>query len=461
MTLLPYMFRPCTRAQVSDEDSESVGKSTLYHEPFNVNMYTTSAAVAHSDNALHAPLHHHLNHHALPHAHQLHQPSNISHLQQQQQQKLLHLHQQQQLQLQQQKQQQHNQQQLQSHQQQHITPDYTDVPDIMCQEYASTNMQEIIAKLPDNYLTSKYLSAASSHNQHHQPHHHHHTIASSSLAAAAAAAASSAATSTSTSANKTTPNVPTSTTTNTITPTTNKHPNASSTLPHHHLINHPSSATTGGNHLQQLQSATLSAATGGGGHHLPQHHHADKAGGKGKPTASTIFKHQPTNNFYFDVDSSADVAASLAAVGTANTTAATTTSTTPTSTIKEFSRHSLVIVEKLGVGQHGEFHLCETKEPSHRLVAVATLRPGATGAARTEFVRTAERLGRLRHTNVAALAGACLLDEPICFVVNFSAFRGELTKYLQEHKPAAGQMLNSLMMMPTDDGCGGGRGGLR
>lgn len=30
--------------------------------------------------------------------------------------------------------------------------------------------------------------------------------------------------------------------------------------------------------------------------------------------------------------------------------------------IREFSRHSLVIIEKLGVGIFGEMHLCETKD---------------------------------------------------------------------------------------------------
>lgn len=30
--------------------------------------------------------------------------------------------------------------------------------------------------------------------------------------------------------------------------------------------------------------------------------------------------------------------------------------------VQEFSRHSLVIVEKLGYGIFGELHLCETKE---------------------------------------------------------------------------------------------------
>lgn len=40
----------------------------------------------------------------------------------------------------------------------HITPDYTDVPDIVCQDYAVPNMQNFIPKLPSSNSNSKIKS---------------------------------------------------------------------------------------------------------------------------------------------------------------------------------------------------------------------------------------------------------------------------------------------------------------
>ncbi|XP_037082024.1 discoidin domain-containing receptor 2-like [Pollicipes pollicipes] len=89
------------------------------------------------------------------------------------------------------------------------------------------------------------------------------------------------------------------------------------------------------------------------------------------------------------------------------------------------------------------------------LVAVKTLRPGTSQAARADFEREARTLARLQDPNIVRVLGLCTREEPLCVVVEYME-HGDLNQYLQQHVAetalhASGKVLSygSLIYMAT------------
>ncbi|XP_042902665.1 discoidin domain-containing receptor 2 isoform X2 [Parasteatoda tepidariorum] len=125
--------------------------------------------------------------------------------------------------------------------------------------------------------------------------------------------------------------------------------------------------------------------------------------------------------------------------------------------VREVPRHKLHYLEKLGEGQFGEVHLCRAEGipelvdvPCHgnssTLVAVKSVRPGASANTRADFFKEVRILSQLRDPNIVYVLGVCTQgDGPLCMVVEYME-NGDLNQYLQQHVP---ETTGTLTFRPT------------
>jgi receptor tyrosine kinase-like orphan receptor 1 len=72
-------------------------------------------------------------------------------------------------------------------------------------------------------------------------------------------------------------------------------------------------------------------------------------------------------------------------------------------------------------------------------VAIKTLRPGAQGKTKQDFLNEIEMWSELRHPNIVCLLGTVLKDEPQCMVFEYLS-QGDLHEFLLCHSPKSDMM---------------------
>lgn len=75
---------------------------------------------------------------------------------------------------------------------------------------------------------------------------------------------------------------------------------------------------------------------------------------------------------------------------------------------------------------------CDFLNSQCNIVAVKTLRSGASESTKTDFQNEVKVLAKIKDPNIVRVLGACLEDDPIFVVVEYTEF-GDLNQYLQEH----------------------------
>ncbi|XP_050419967.1 discoidin domain-containing receptor 2-like isoform X2 [Adelges cooleyi] len=105
----------------------------------------------------------------------------------------------------------------------------------------------------------------------------------------------------------------------------------------------------------------------------------------------------------------------------------------------EISRNRLRVIEKLGEGNFGMIHLCETDGiPEYnatstfhkKRVIVKSLRRGCGEQNKQEVMRETKCLYTVRDPNVARIVGVCTPDEPLCIIQEYCEY-GDLPAFLK------------------------------
>ncbi|KAK5600574.1 hypothetical protein CRENBAI_014807 [Crenichthys baileyi] len=107
----------------------------------------------------------------------------------------------------------------------------------------------------------------------------------------------------------------------------------------------------------------------------------------------------------------------------------------------EIPRNSIKLLTMLGAGQFGEVYEGVWNETTS--VAVKTLKPGTMD--RTEFLREAQLMKRLRHPKLIQLYAVCTLEDPI-YIITELMKNGSLLGYLRKDNGATLHIKDQIEM---------------
>ena len=108
----------------------------------------------------------------------------------------------------------------------------------------------------------------------------------------------------------------------------------------------------------------------------------------------------------------------------------------PRPRLREFPLSSVRFMQELGEGAFGKVFKGELSSVGNNnaLVAIKTLKPGATQKTRNDFQREAELMSDLRHPNIVCLLGVAFQEDPQCMFFEHMA-NGDLHEFLITHSP--------------------------
>ena len=116
---------------------------------------------------------------------------------------------------------------------------------------------------------------------------------------------------------------------------------------------------------------------------------------------------------------------------------------------REFPITSVRFNQELGDGAFGKIYKGELGgiPGNATLVAIKTLRPGATSKTKQDFQREIEMCSELRHPNIVCLLGVVLKDDPQCMVFEYLS-QGDLHEFLMAHSPKMDVSDDDMSSMP-------------
>jgi receptor tyrosine kinase-like orphan receptor 1 len=100
--------------------------------------------------------------------------------------------------------------------------------------------------------------------------------------------------------------------------------------------------------------------------------------------------------------------------------------------LRDYPLPSLKFIEELGEGAFGKVY--KGQFMGTNLVAIKTLKAGATQKVRNDFRREAELMTDLKHPNIVCLIGVSFQEDPQCMIFEHM-FHGDLHEFLIRHSP--------------------------